>query len=138
MTRRVLWLGLLTLACGDPSAPTRTVPTLEFAGVVVFGIPTLPTTAIGDARSMLITGVVQTQGAGFTLFGALHADGQSLMLEIDAYDTKPGGFFKTQNYYRATVRDLAPGEYSLQVFHAIHDPAPGIRERVFNGTVRVQ
>lgn len=129
-------LVLLLAACGLPTESN--LPTLQFENGVVFGIPTLPTTAAGGSGSILITGVVQTARGGFSLFGDLHpGTGNTLTLQIDVQLTGPGFNVLTQNYYRAQVRSLAPGDYELSVVHVLHDPGPLRRERVYHQTVRV-
>lgn len=128
---------LVAAACGGPTEPSR--PTLKFEKGIVFGIPTLPTTAVAEERSILVTGVLQTVSSSYSLFADLRVtNSRALVLLIDAYDTGPGLRFPTQNYYRARVMDLAPGDYNLQVFHSVHDPTPVHTSRVFNGIVRVQ
>lgn len=133
---RRLSLVLLIAACGSPTEPNH--PTLRFENQVVFGIPTLPTTAVGGNASILVTGVIQTTSSGFSLFGGLQAGtGHALTVQIDVYLTGPGFNFLTQNFYRAQVGSLAPGDYDLSVIHVIHDPLPLRRERVYHQTVRV-
>lgn len=129
-------LVLLLAGCGSPTEPSH--PTLQFENGVVFGIPTLPTTAVGGTGSILITGVIQTSTSGFSLFGDLQGgNGGTLTLQIDVYQTGPGLNFLTQNYYRANVRSLAPGDYELSVIHVLHDPGPLRRVLAYRETVRV-
>lgn len=129
-------LVLLLAGCGSPTEPSR--PTLQFENGVVFGIPTLPTTAVGGTGSILITGVIQTSTSGFSLFGDLQGgNGGTMTLQIDVYQTGPGLNFLTQNYYRANVRSLAPGDYELSVIHVLHDPGPLRRVLAYRETVRV-
>ena len=105
---------------------------------ILFGIPTQPTTAVGSEGMIEITGVMPTAGSGFTLSGKVTlTSANELTLEIDAYDNAPGGPFPVQNYYRARLRMLAPGDYAVQVIHNIHEPAPGLRERVYRQSVHV-
>lgn len=129
-------LVLLLAACGSPTEPDR--PTLQFENGVVFGIPTLPTSAVGGTGSILVTGVIQTSTSGFSLFGDLQGgNSNALTLQIDVYQTGPGFNFLTQNYYRANVRLLAPGDYDLSVVHVLHDPAPLRRVLAYRESVRV-
>lgn len=133
---RRISLVLLLAACGLPTEPHH--PTLQFENGVVFGIPTLPTTAAGGSGSILVTGVIQTTSSGFSLFADLQAGtGNALTLQIDVSLTGPGFNFLTQNYYRAQIRALAPGDYDLSVVHVLHDPGPLRRVRVYHQTVRV-
>jgi hypothetical protein len=137
MRRLSLVLPLLLAACGSSTGPTQQ-PSLEFESEILFGIPTLATTAVGSEGMIQVTGVIHTIGTGFTLTGTVTVTGpNALTLEIDAYDNKPGVYFPVQNFYRAELRLLAPGDYDLSVNHNIHSPAPGLRERVYHQTVHV-
>ena len=129
-------LVLLLAACGSPTEPNH--PRLKFENGVVFGIPTLPITAVGGSGSILVSGVIQTATGGFSLFADLHAGaGNALTLQVDVYLTGPGLNFLTQNFYRAELQSLLPGDYDLSVIHVLHDPSPLRRERVYHQTVRV-
>lgn len=128
---------LLLAACGSPTAPTR--PTIELDSGVVFGIPTLPTTVRVEAGAVIVTGVLQTPGTGFTLLGNVALTGIStVVLEIHAYDNAPGAPFQSQNYYRATVRNLTPGDYELSVIHIHHAPSPGFSQLTYRDNVSVR
>lgn len=129
---------LLLAACNGPTEPS-TAPRLDFESGIVFGISTLPTAAVVTEGTILVTGVIPTLGAGYTLRGVLlQGTGNSLILEIHVTETSVGFGFPAQNFYRARLRSLAPGEYQLSVIHVIHDPAPLRRERVYNETIRVE
>ena len=133
---RRLSIVLLLAACGSPTEPNPA--TLQFENGVVFGIPTLPTTAVGGTGSILVTGVIQTPTGGYSLFGELQkGTGNALTLQIDVYLTGPGFNFLTQNYYRAQLQSLGSGDYDLSVIHVLHDPAPLRRVLVYRQTVRV-
>ena len=124
------------LACASPTEPS--VPTLEFEVGIVFGIPTLPTTAIPESSALLVTGVIQTQTTGYTLFGSLQVTGpRALRIDIDAFETVPGFFIPTQNYFRARVRNLPPGDYDVEVYHTNHATPEAVPVRVYRETVRI-
>lgn len=128
---------LLAAACSSPSGPSG--PTLKFEKGIVFGIPTIPTTAVVDGKTIRITGVIQTVTSGFTLFGELKKiSSHSFALYVEAEETGPGFRFPTQNVYRATLFDLAPGDYELQVFHTNHGSATAVTERVFHDTIHFE
>lgn len=138
-TMRPAFFALLgaALACGSPTEPS--VPTLDFEGLVVFGIPTLPTTAKLEQGGILVTGVFQTPTSGYTLSGALSVPGlRALRIDVDAHGTSPGLPFATQNYYRAQVRDLAPGVYELSVYHTDHKTAGTPSARVYYQVIRIR
>jgi hypothetical protein len=83
--------------------------------------------------------VVQTPSTGYTILGNVELTGAStLLLEIHAYENSPGFPFPSQNYYRATVRNLAPGTYDLSVYHIHHAPPPGSSQLVYHDNVRVR
>lgn len=124
------------LACGSPTEPS--VPTLEFEVGIVFGIPTLPTTATPETGSLLVTGVIQTQTTGYTLFGSLQVTGpRGLRIDVDAFETDPGFFIPTQNYFRARVRNLPAGDYDVDVYHTNHATPEAVPIRVYHETVRI-
>jgi len=124
------------LACSSPTEPS--VPTLEFEVGIVFGIPTLPTTAVPESSALLVTGVIQTRTTGYTLFGSLQVTGpRALRIDIDAFETVPGFFIPTQNYFRARVRNLPPGDYDVEVYHTNHATPEAVPIRVFHETVRI-
>jgi hypothetical protein len=134
--RRLSLVLLVLAACGSPTEPN--FPTLVFENGVVFGIPTLPITAVGGTGSIVVSGVIQTDGGGYSLFADLHPGPSNLLtLQVDVYLTGPGFHFLTQNFYRARLQSLAPGDYDLSVIHVLHDPAPGRRERAYHQTVHV-
>lgn len=137
MTRIAGVFVLFLAACGSPTAPNR--PTIEMESGVVFGIPTLATEARVEAGNLIVTGVLQTPSTGYTLLATVTLTGTStLVLEIHAYDNAPGVPFTAQNYYRATVRSLSPGDYDLSVVHVHHAPSPGFSARVYHDTVRIR
>jgi hypothetical protein len=124
------------LACSSPTEPS--VPTLEFEVGIVFGIPTLPTTAVPESSALLVTGVIQTRTTGYTLFGSLQVTGpRALRIDIDAFETVPGFFIPTQNYFRARVRNLPPGDYDVEVYHTNHATPEAVPIRVYHETVRI-
>jgi hypothetical protein len=124
------------LACSSPTEPS--VPTLEFEVGIVFGIPTLPTTATPESGSLLVTGVIQTQTTGYTLFGSLQVTGpRGLRIDIDAFETVPGFFIPTQNYFRARVRNLPAGDYDVEVYHTNHATPEAMPIRVYHEAVRI-
>jgi hypothetical protein len=85
-----------------------------------------------------VTGVVHTEGTGFTLRGRVSVTGpNALTLDVDAEDNAPGLPFAVQNLYHATLGRMAPGDYDLSINHNIHDPAPGTHLRVYHQTVHV-
>lgn len=135
---RRLPLALLLLAgCGSTTEPV-TQPSLQFESHILAGIPTLATTAVGSEGMILVTGVIHTEGTGFTLTGMVSLSAShALTLEITAQDNAPGNFFPVQNYYQARLQQLPKGDYDLSVTHNIRAPAPGSRERVYHQTVHV-
>lgn len=138
MKRTTLGAGMLLLAaaCQSPTGPFR--PTLTLESGIVFGIPTLPTEVRVIDGSMIVTGVMQTPGTGYTLLGEVTLTaGNTLVIEIHAYDNAPGFPFQSQNYYRATIRNLVRGDYEVSVIHNHHAPSPGFTQRVYRGTVEV-
>jgi hypothetical protein len=135
--RKSSLLLLLLAACGSPTGPSMQ-PDLEFESGIVFGIPTLPTVAVASEGMIVVTGVIPTLGSGFTLSPNLSLTaGNTLTLDINVTETATGFGFPAQNFYRARMRSLAPGDYDLSVIHSIHDPSPLRRERVYHQTVRV-
>jgi hypothetical protein len=128
---------LLLAACDSPTAPSR--PTIELDSGIVFGIPTLPTAVRVEDGAVIVTGVLQTPSTGYTLLGSVTLTGAStVVLEIHAYDNAPGVPFQSQNYYRATVRNLAPGDYDLSVIHVHHAPSPGFSRLTYRDNVSVR
>ncbi|HEU5217545.1 MAG TPA: hypothetical protein VFU23_02745 [Gemmatimonadales bacterium] len=128
---------LLLAACGSPTESNH--PTLRFENGVVFGIPTLPITAVPGSGSIIVSGVIQTVTGGFSLFGDLRAGpGNALTVRVDVYLTGPGFNFVTQNFYRASVGSLPPGDYDVSVIHVLHDPSPARTQQAFHGTVHVE
>jgi len=127
-------LVLFAASCGSPTEPTR--PTLQFTGLIVFGIPTLETTALGLEGGIDVTGVLPTPSATYTLFGKLEFENGRLVLNIDAYDNRPGAPFPVQNYYVGRIRHLPAGEYDLQVFETLHVGAAQ-KSSVLHQTVQV-
>ena len=124
------------LACSSPTEPS--VPTLEFEVGIVFGIPTLPTSATPESRALLVTGVIQTPTTGYTVFGTLTVTGpQGLRIDIDAFETAPGFFVVTQNYFRARVRNLPAGDFDIEVFHTNHATPEAVPIKVYHETVRI-
>lgn len=131
-----LWLALVLLGCGSPTEPST--PVLEFQEGIVFGIPTLPTTVMPEPGGLLVTGVVQTATTGFTLFAALSVESPAVLrIDINAFETGPGFFFPTQNYFRARVKNLAPGDYALTVYHTNHALPEAEPVLMLEQTVRV-
>ena len=136
MPRHSLVAVVLLAACGS-TAPNR-VSSLVFESTVLAGIPTLPTSAVPTPGMIEITGVIPTIGTGFRLSGKVTLTrANQLTLVIDAYDNAPGAPFPAQNLYKARLGQLAPGDYDVSVIHDVHEPAPGVRERVFHPTVHV-
>jgi hypothetical protein len=135
---RFLYCALLgtVLACGSPTEPSA--PFLHFEADVVFGIPTIPITAKPQAGGIIISGVFQTPTSGYTLSGALVVLGARLLrLEVDAHGTDPAAPFPTQNFYRAQVGDLEPGDYDVSVYHKDRNRPEVPSVRVYRQTVRV-
>lgn len=119
MTRFRSFLLLLAVACGSPTGPGG--PTLQLTGSVVFGIPTLATTAVIQPGGVDVTGVIPTPSAEYTLFGKLDASTAGrLIVEVTAYNNRPGAPFPVQNYYVGRIRHLPAGAYELQVFEILH------------------
>jgi hypothetical protein len=129
-------LGLLLLAgCGSPTEPVHA--TLEFFGQLLFGIPTLETRAAPISGGIDVSGVFQTPNSGYTLFGSLQSrDDHQLVLHINAYNTKPGFPFASQNYYVGKIRNLPAGSYDLLVIHELHYESI-VTTRAFHGTLDV-
>lgn len=130
---------LVLLAAGCGSSPTEpSTPTLEFAGQVIFGFPTIPTVAAPESGGILVTGQLVTPTLGYTLRGALVSEGsRALRLEVDAYLSDEPLPFSAQNYYRAHLRGLARGTYALKVVHTFLF-AQVVTDTVFRGTIKVQ
>lgn len=136
MRRFVFALLGVALACSSPIEPS--VPTLEFEVGIVFGIPTLPTTAMPESSGLLVTGVMQTPTTGYTLFGTLAVTGpRALRIDIDAFETVPGFFVTTQNFFRARVRNLPAGDLEVEVYHTNHATPEAVPVRVYRQTVRI-
>jgi len=136
MRRQVFALLGAALACSSPTEPN--VPTLEFEEGIVFGIPTLPTRVIAEPRTLLVTGVIQTPTAGYSLFGTLTILGPHVLrLDIDAYETIEGLSFLSQNYFRARVRNLPSDDFLIEVYHTKHTTPDAAPIRVYSGTVRI-
>jgi hypothetical protein len=136
MRRLVFALLGAALACSSPIEPS--VPTLEFEVGIVFGIPTLPTAATPESGALLVTGVLQTQTTGYTLFGTLTVTGpRGLRIDVDAFETVPGFFVATQNYFRARVKNLPAGDLAVEVYHTNHAIPEAVPLRVYHETVRI-
>ena len=134
MRARLLPL-LLAAGCGSPTEPVHA--TLQFFGQILFGIPTLETQAAPLTGGIDVSGVFQTPNSGYTLFASLDSrDGHHLVLVINAYNTKPGHPFPSQNYYVGRIRNLAPGVYNLQVVHQLHYESV-VSAQAFHGDVDV-
>ena len=124
------------LACGSATEPST--PFLHFEADVVFGIPTLPITAKPQPGGIIISGVFQTLTTGYTLSGALAVIGvRTLRLDVDAHGTDTAFPFPTQNFYRAQVGDLAPGDYDISVYHKDRNRPEIPSVRVYHQTVKV-
>ena len=124
----------LALACGSPTEPS---PTLQFEGVVVFGIPTLPITAQPLEGGIKVSGVIPTPTAEYTLTGHIRAVGANkLVLEVIVDKTQEGAPFPVQNYYEGRIGNLDAGDYDLEVTHTLHITAPQTTT-AFHGVVRV-
>ena len=129
----VLLVGL-GLACGGPTEPS---PTLQFEGLVVFGIPTLPVTAEPLDGGIKVSGVIPTPTAEYTLAGHIRsAGGNRLVLDIIVERTQDGVPFPVQNYYQGRIGNLSRGDYDLEVFHTLHITDPQTSS-VFHGVVHV-
>jgi hypothetical protein len=124
------------LACGSPIEPST--PFLHFEADVVFGIPTIPITAKPQAGGIIISGVFQTLTSGYTLSGALVViSAHVLRLDVDAHGTSEPFPFPTQNFYRAQVGDLSPGDYDVSVYHKDRNRPELPAVRVYHELVRV-
>lgn len=123
-------------ACESPTTPSN--PTLDFAGTLIFGFPTLPTVALPEDGGILVTGELRTPTLGYQLRGAVVSDGgRALRLEVDAYLTEEPLPFTAQHYYRAHLKNLARGTYDLTVVHTFLY-AQIVTDTVFHGPIRVQ
>lgn len=114
---------LLSLAaCEAPTEPSP--PSLQFEGLLVFGLRTLPTEAVGERRGIKVTGVLSTPTSGYTLFGEIKVvSDRTITLGINAYDDHDGFPFRSQNYYEGQIGNLRRGVYDLQVVHVVHSIA---------------
>ena len=110
---------------------------MQLTGTIVFGIPTLATTALTQPGGIDVTGVLPTPSAEYTLFGKLDASTQGrLIVEVTAYNNRPGAPFPVQNYYVGRIRNLLAGTYEIQVYEILH--ATQVRtELVLRDTVQV-
>jgi len=134
MRARSAFLLCLALACGSPTEPS---PTLQFEGLVVFGIPTLPITAQALEGGIKVSGVIPTPTAEYTLSGHLRAvGGNKLVLEVVVDKTQAGAPFPVQNYYEGRIGNLSSGSYDLEVTHTLHITTPQTAT-VFHGVVHV-
>ena len=107
------------LGCESPTGPDG--PTLEFARGIVFGLPTLPITIEPEPGGLVVRGIVETPTAGYTLFGSFRIpEAGRLRVDVDIWETMPGFYGKTQNAYRARLRNLPPGDYDVSVVHTNH------------------
>lgn len=124
------------LACGSATEPST--PFLHFESDVVFGIPTIPITATPQAGGIIVSGVFQTLTTGYTLSGTLVVlSSRALRLAVDAHGTDTPFPFPTQNYYRAQIGDLAPGDYDVSVFHKDRNRPEVPEVRVYHQVVTV-
>jgi hypothetical protein len=136
MRSAVFALLAATLACGSPIEPSA--PSLDFESGVVFGIPTLPTTAKPESGAIVVTGVFQTPTTGYDLSGFLSTPRlRVLRIDVDAHGVDFGFPFPTQNFYRARVGDLTPGDYDLSVYHKDRNRPEVPSVRVYRQVVRV-
>jgi len=137
MRRAAVALLLVLAACEPPTAPGP--PSLTFEGLIVFGIATLPTAAVGEEGGIKVTGVVPTPSSGYTLFGEIKGvSGRVMTLEINAYDDHPGFPFRTQNYYVGRIGNLRRGTYVLKVVHVVHSSTTTDSVIAFHQEVRVR
>jgi len=136
--RRVAVALFLTLAaCEPPTAPGP--PSLKFEGLIIFGLPTLPTVAVAEKHGIKVTGVIPTPTSGYTLFGELkEINGQVMTLAINAWDDHSGLPFRVQNYYEGHIGNLRRGTYDLQVVHVVHSLATADSVIAFHQEVRVR
>lgn len=124
------------LACGSATEPNT--PFLHFESDVVFGIPTIPITAKPQPGGIIISGVFQTLTTGYTLSGALVVlSSRTLRLAVDAHGTDTPFPFPTQNFYRAQIGDLAPGDYEVSVYHKDRNRPEVPEVRVYHQVVSV-
>lgn len=134
MRARLLAL-LLVAGCGSPTEPVHA--TLQFFEQLLFGIPTLETRAAPITGGIDVSGVFQTPNSGYTLFGELRShDDHQLVLHINAYNTRPGFPFASQNYYVGKIRNLPTGSYDLLVIHELHYETT-VTTQAFHGTLDV-
>jgi hypothetical protein len=134
--RHLLLLPFFLLAgCETPTDVST--PTLEFAGQVIFGFPTLPTVASPEAGGILVTGELRTPTLGYSLRGVISSEGsRALRLEVEAYLIEEPLPFASQHYYRAHLKNLARGSYDLTVVHTFLY-SQVVNDTAFRGTVRV-
>ena len=111
-------VGLL-VACGSPTEPGGG-PQLHLYTQVVFGFPSLPTTADPRDRSVVVSGLIVTPNTGYFLDAALQVPMRGrLEITVSALRGNSGLPFPSQNYYAATVGRLVPGVYSVRVIHVV-------------------
>jgi hypothetical protein len=130
----------LLAGCGAPVAPTDVEePLLSFFTRVVFGFPTLATTAETprDAE-IVVSGLVVAPTSSYLVEGDLESPRRGeLTVTIKATRQSGGQPFPTQNYYAATIQRLAPGSYAVRVLHVIERDTWDTT-LAFNRTVQVR
>jgi hypothetical protein len=126
----------LLAGCETPTEPSA--PTLEFAGQVIFGFPTIPTVVSAETGGILVSGELRTPTLGYSIRGVLSSEGsRALRLEVEAYLIEEPLPFVSQHYYRAHLKNLARGSYDLTVVRTFLY-AQVVSDTVFRGSIRVQ
>ncbi|MGE0443474.1 MAG: hypothetical protein AB7L66_07960 [Gemmatimonadales bacterium] len=120
MTGRRAWLVLAGLALGAACASGPSEPELDFYTRVVFGFPSLVPEVTAGSGEIVVTGLLATKSAGFTLHGELlQPTPRSLVVKITAAETGAGVALRTQHYFAATIRPLAAVPHDLTLIYVV-------------------